>query len=137
MEPRTNPAPACDAMLVKPSPPADGFPASRPAGFCPGGPAGVEVSDRSGRLPPLAGGVSLPAGPPGRLGARNAGLDRKIQVLSDPAAGYKSKYYINRPRILMPRQIEVQRKVEVEGGGKISKTRHLGPKPDLNGRNSV
>ena len=85
MEPRTNPAPACDAMLVKPSPPADGFPASRPAGFCPGGPAGVEVSDRSGRLPPLAGGVSLPAGPPGRLGARNAGLDRKIQVLSDPA----------------------------------------------------
>ena len=31
--------------------------------------------------------------------------------------GYKSKYYINRPRILTPRQIEVQRKVEVEGGG--------------------
>ena len=54
-----------------------------------------------------------------------------------PLPGYKSKYYINRPRILMPRQIEVQRKVEVEGGGKISKTRHLGPKPDLNGRNSV
>ena len=28
----------------------------------------------------------------------------------------------------MQRQIEVQRKVEVEGGGgKISKTRHLGP----------
>ena len=40
MEPRTNPAPACDA-LVKPSPPADGFPASRPAGFCPGPPAGM------------------------------------------------------------------------------------------------
>ena len=34
-------------------------------------------------------------------------------------AGYKSKYYINRPRILVPRQIEVQRKVEVGVGGKL------------------
>ena len=30
---------------------------------------------------------------------------------------WKPKYYMNRPRILVPRQIEVQRKVEVEGGG--------------------
>ena len=33
------------------------------------------------------------------------------------AAGYKSKYYRSKPRIFMPRQTEVQRKVEVEGGG--------------------
>ena len=32
-------------------------------------------------------------------------------------AVWKPKYYMNRPRILVPRQIEVQRKVEVEGGG--------------------
>ena len=30
---------------------------------------------------------------------------------------WKPKYYESKPRIFVPRQIEVQRKVEVEGGG--------------------
>ena len=33
---------------------------------------------------------------------------------------------MNRPGIFLLRQIEVQRKVQLEGGGKFSKTRHLG-----------
>ena len=41
-------------------------------------------------------------------------------------AVWKPKYYESKPRIFVPRQIEVQRKVEVGGGGKFSKTRHLG-----------
>ena len=56
---------------------------------------------------------------------RNQLRRRKYQrdVTSAPSlqrsrdAVWKPKYYMNRPRILVPRQIEVQRKVEVEGGG--------------------
>ena len=32
-------------------------------------------------------------------------------------AVWKPKYYMNRPRIFLLRQIEVQRKVQLEGGG--------------------
>ena len=49
--------------------------------------------------------------------SKKASLTDVARALDVRSTGYKSKYYINRPRILMPRQIEVQRKVEVEGGG--------------------
>ena len=57
----------------------------------------------------------------GRLRLRQQHSTFRIHLMQLPILAWdpvwKPKYYESKPRIFVPRQIEVQRKVEVGGGG--------------------